>query len=73
MTVCQVRTAANAMIFSLHMSGQKRRDYLQQVADNIAYTQQRNAEARKSHRKATLRRLHAIGIKISCLPRCQRE
>ena len=68
-----MRFAANAMICSLWMSGQKRRDYLQRRADTIAYTQRNNAAARKSHRKATLRRLHQIGIKISCLPRCQRE
>lgn len=61
------------MITSLSMSGPKRRDYLKRQADIIAYTQRKKAAARKSHRKATLRRLHQIGIKISCLTRCQRE
>ena len=51
------------MICSLRMSGRKRQDYLKQVADKITYAQQRNAQARKSHRKQTIRRLQAIGIK----------
>jgi len=61
------------MICSLLMSGKKRQKYLLSRAEIISYTQQKNAATRKSHRKATLRRLHQIGIKISCLPRCQRE
>jgi hypothetical protein len=61
------------MISSLSMSGRKRHDYLKRQADIIAYTQRKKAAARKSHRKAALRRLHQIGINISCLPRCQRE
>ena len=61
------------MIHSRWMRGQPRQEFLHQEAENLAYTQQRNAAARTSHRRATLRRLQALGLKISCLYRCQRE
>jgi len=61
------------MICSLSMSGKKRQKYLDKQAGIICDTQEKNARARKSHRKATLRKLHQAGIYISLLPRCQRE
>jgi ABC-type microcin C transport system duplicated ATPase subunit YejF len=73
LTVCQVRTAANAMIFSQAMTPGNRVIYLEKQAAIINYQQQRNADARKAHRKATLRTLHQLGIKLTALKRCQRE
>lgn len=61
------------MICSLSMSGKKRQKYLEKQAGIIRKTQAKNARARKSHRKATLRKLHRVGIYLSLLPRCQRE
>ena len=55
------------------MRGPKRQKYLEKQAGIIRTTQEKNARARKSHRKATLRKLHQAGIYISRLPRCQRE
>jgi hypothetical protein len=55
------------------MSGKKRQKYLEKQAGIIRKTQLKNARARKSHRKATLRELHRAGIHISRLKHCQRE
>jgi hypothetical protein len=71
--VCQIRTAANAMIFSQWMGPKARANYLDQQAAIITYQQQRNAAARKAHRKTTLRTLHQLGIQLTGLKRCQRE
>ena len=42
----------------------------QKIAKRIAYHQRRNARARVSHTKATIRKLHRHGIKLTGLPRC---
>ena len=42
-----------------------------QAVSQIAYYQQRNAAARRSHTKTTLKKLHKQGIYITDLPRCK--
>ena len=61
------------MIRSQSLEPKARYSYLAQQAALINRTQRRNAAARKSHRKATLRRLHQLGVKLTGLRRCQRE
>ena len=61
------------MIRSESLTPTARKAYLAQQAALLTRTQLRNATARKSHRKATLRKLHQLGIKLTCLRRCQRE
>ena len=70
MTECQVHTAVAALIpfWWLTMSPPKR--LLERTAGEIERTQRRNAEARRCHTKRTRRRLHALGIKLTELPRC---
>jgi hypothetical protein len=46
---------------------------LEQVAEELRYTQARRAQARKSHTKATRRKLHAAGVRLTTVPRCQWE
>ena len=70
LTVEQVREAAGAW-FEAHSlpRGARWRRY-QETAERIVYYQERNREARRSHTKTTLRRLHHMGIWLSDLPSC---
>lgn len=43
---------------------------LEKTAKKISKAQRRKAQARKSHTKKTIRLLHAIGIRLTDLPRC---
>jgi hypothetical protein len=70
LTVCQIRTAAAAWVQSWWLTSRARTKFLDRTARKIRDTQRRNARSRKSHRKRTLRRLHALGITVSELPRC---
>jgi len=45
--------------------------WLQRTAEKIRENQRRNAEARKSHTKRTIKRLHMLGIKLTETPRCR--
>jgi len=40
------------------------------ISAQLALTQQRNAKAARSHRRRTIRRLHAIGIKLKTTIKC---
>ncbi len=73
LTVCQVRTAADALIRARWMDGERRREYLRRQGEIIAYTQARNRAAADSHRKAALDRLNQLGINVSTLRCCQME
>jgi hypothetical protein len=55
------------------MRGSRRRDYLRQQADIIAYIQARNRVAAKSHRKAALVKLKQLRINLATLRCCQLE
>jgi hypothetical protein len=44
--------------------------WLEKVAQRINQTQRRIAEARKSHTKTTIAKLHAVGIYLTQITRC---
>jgi hypothetical protein len=45
--------------------------WLEKVAKRITKTQQRIAEARKSHTKTTIGKLHTMGIYLTQINRCR--
>ena len=70
LTVEQVRQAAGAWFEAHSLPRGARWERYQRAAERITYYKQRNKEARRSHTKKTLRRLHEIGIKLRDLPSC---
>ncbi len=66
----KVRTSRKALVRCLWVVGQARAKYLKTIAATITETQQRNRRARLSHRKAKLRRLHDMGIRLTDLQTC---
>ncbi len=70
LTECQVHTAIAAMIPSWWLGERPSLKLLERTAAEIERTQKRNAAARKSHTKATRKKLRALGIKLTGLPRC---
>jgi hypothetical protein len=58
------------LVQSWWLTGKTVSSILQHAADIITDTQHRKARSRKSHRKRTLRRLHALDIYIHRLPKC---
>jgi hypothetical protein len=71
LTVCQIRTAASALVQSWWLSHTAAGQLIERAARIIRDTQARKARSRKSHRKRTLRKLREIGVTISHLPRCE--
>ena len=61
----------SAVVRGLWLSGRCGTRLLEQVADELRYTQARRAQARKSHTKATRRKLHAAGVRLTALIRCR--
>ncbi len=68
-TVCPIRTASSAWVQSRSLS----RSAQYRAACTIHKMQSRNARARRSHRKKTLKKLHKLGIYLRDLPRCGLE
>ena len=71
LTVCQVRTATRRPVPLWLRGGRCSRRTAESLAAQLTLTQQRNATAARSHRKRTLRRLRAIGIRLRALRICQ--
>ncbi len=69
--MCQVRTAMSAVVRSLWLSGHCEARLLERTARELRHTQARRAQARKSHTKATRRKLHAAGVRLTTLIRCR--
>jgi hypothetical protein len=69
-TICQVRTAANALLDALPLSEADRKQRLAKVARVLQETQHQNAKSRASHTKSRLRELRAIGINLKRLSCC---
>jgi hypothetical protein len=46
------------------------RKYAEQIVTPLTRTQQRNAKAARCHRRRTIARLHAIGIKLKDTIKC---
>ena len=66
-----MHTAVAALIPFWWLSLCPPRKLLERTSEEIERTQRRNALARRYHTKRTRRRLHALGIKLTELPRCQ--
>jgi len=68
----QVRHAADVWIATRDLPRSVRKEYYRQAVERIAYYQERNRRARKSHTKRTLQRLRELGIEAdqlnSCIP-----
>ena len=62
--MCQIRAAGAALVQSWWLPRAAADRLLDRAARIIRDTQDRKARARKSHRKRTLRKLHAIGITL---------
>lgn len=69
--MCQVRIAAAALVRSWSLGRTAAQTQIEAAARQIDYYQQRNATARQSHTKTTVRKLHALGITLTELPRCR--
>jgi hypothetical protein len=63
----------SALVQSWWLNGRASAALLEHTASTIAYTQQRNAMARKSHTKRRRKRLRQKGIKLTQIPRCEWE
>ena len=59
------------MVRSLWLLGHCGARLLEKTAKELQYTQARRAQARKSHTKATRRKLRAAGIRLTTLIRCR--
>ncbi len=70
MTECQVHTAIAAMIPYWWLDQRPSAKLWERTAAEIDRTQERNAAARKSHTKATRKKLRGLGIKLTEVPRC---
>lgn len=69
--MCQVHDAVAALMPSWWRSGRASPTLIKHTAKTIQHRQQRNAAARKSHRKRTLEKLRRIGIALKDLIRCK--
>ncbi len=70
LTVCQVRTAADALVGSADLCPTCRRGHLARAAELITRAQARNRQAAACHRRATLARLDELGIDLATLRCC---
>jgi hypothetical protein len=71
LTVAQVRTATARLVPIWFRGGRCSRPLAEAISQVLCRTQHRNAKAARSHRKRTLRRLHALGLFLKDLPICQ--
>lgn len=61
----------SSVVRGLRLPGRCGARLLEQTAKELRYTQARRAQARKSHTKATRRKLHAAGVRLTALIRCR--
>jgi hypothetical protein len=61
----------SSVVRGLWLSGRCVARLLEKTAEELRYTQARRAQARKSHTKATRRKLHAAGVRLTTLIRCR--
>jgi hypothetical protein len=69
--VYQIHDAVSALVQSWWLNGRASAALLEHTATTIAYTQQRNAQARQCHAKRKRKRLRQKGIKLTHIPRCK--
>ena len=70
MTECQVDTAIAELIPYWWLDQRPSAKLLERTAAELERARKRNAAARKSHIKATRKKLRALGIKLTEVPRC---
>ena len=70
-TVCQVRTAAAALVEGLGLAERGAKGLAQRAARSIDRAQGENAKARESHWRSALAELGAMGIRLSRIIRCR--
>jgi hypothetical protein len=71
LTECQVHTAVAALIPFWWLNPSPPKALLERTSAEIERAQRRNALARRCHTKRTRRRLHALGVKLTEVPRCR--
>jgi hypothetical protein len=69
--VAQVRTATARLTAIWYRGGRCSRAWAEAISRRLIRTQHDNAKSDRSHRKATLRRLHEIGLHLKDLHTCQ--
>lgn len=67
--MCQVKMATDAIVLGLQLDSNARERLYEKAAQCIDYHQRRNASARTSHTRTTIRKLHREGTKLTGLPR----
>jgi hypothetical protein len=70
-TVCQVRTAAAALVEGLGLGSRGAKRLAQRAARSIDRAQGENAKARESHWRSALAELGTMGIRLSRIIRCR--
>jgi len=70
LTVCQVHTATAMLTVLWVRGGRCSRKYAESISAQLALTQRRISKTEHSHRRRTIRRLHAIGIKLKNITKC---
>ena len=63
--------ATDAIVQGWQLEPESREHLYERTAKRIQYHQRRNAIARASHTRATIRKLHCKNIKLTNLPRCE--
>ena len=69
-TLCQVRTAANALIDALPLPRRYRNERLERTSRKLLQDQHQNATARRCHTATRRRRIIDLGITLAELPCC---
>lgn len=70
LTINQLATATSKLALLWARGGRCSHRLAQQITAQLTKTQHRNDRSARSHRKRTIRRLHAIGIKLKDLRPC---
>ena len=73
LTVERVRSAMNTWLSSVDLKPATRRDRYKQELAKQRYYQRRNQQARKSHTKTRITRLHELGIDVDRIKSCITE
>ena len=68
-----MHTAINAVVQSWQLDPVDADRLIRRTAERLEYHQRRNASARRSHTKTTIRKLRALGIKLENLKRCDSD
>ena len=69
--MCQVRTAAAALVEGLGLGKRGAKKLAERAVRSIDRAQQENAKARESHWRRALAELAAMGIRLSRIIRCR--